>query len=317
MDGLSLWQRLFAWLRALLGRGPHAPDTAPAPTGPGEPEPQVDEDTPQAVAVSPRQLRVGVAQSVGRVRENNEDALFTWTFAASGDERTFWGGLFIVADGMGGHMHGEQASQHAVYTFAQEMLRRFFLPWLGDWEHAPPPALSTLDAALEQANLAVREHAQGGGTTLTAALVFRERLVLIHVGDSRAYLLTPEGHLQRLTTDHSVVARWVEQGELTPEEAAHHPQRNVLYQALGQETLAPDVVTERFPPGSVLLLCSDGLWDELPEERILQILQAYRQDPVVAAHVLVHEAERAGGRDNITAVVIQQVSSYTSVYPEA
>lgn len=271
--------------------------------------------TPLSLAVQPRQLRVGVAQSAGRLRHNNEDALFTWSFTAAGAEQAFWGGLFIVADGMGGHLHGEQASQFAVYTFAHALLKGFFLPWLKNWEQPPPDALPSLETALELANQAVREHAQGGGTTLTAALIWRERLLLIHVGDSRAYYLSPEGQLQVLTTDHSLVARWVAQGELTPEEAAQHPQRNMLYQALGQDTLAPDVSIEIFPAGGVLLLCSDGLWDELPQDRIAALLQAYRHDPVAAAQHLVREAEAAGGRDNITAVVIHQVSSYTSEHP--
>ncbi len=276
--------------------------------------PQEVSETPKAWAVYPPQLRVGVAQSAGRLRPNNEDALFTWTFASAGSHQAFWGGLFIVADGMGGHSHGELASQHAVYTFARALMQSFFLPWLEDWQQPPPEALPTLESALEKANRMVQATALGGGTTLTAALLWGERLVIIHVGDSRAYYLSPQGTFELLTMDHTVVARLVTQGDLTEEEAAYHPHRNMLYQALGQrEPLNPDIHTRTFPPGSVLLLCSDGLWDELPESRIADILKAHRGDPIQAAHILVSEAEQAGGHDNITAVVIQRVPSYTSV----
>ncbi len=277
-------------------------------------EPEETVATPKAWAVYPPQLRVGVAQSTGRLRPNNEDALLTWTFSSAGGERAFWGGLFIVADGMGGHIHGELASQQAVYAFARALLQSFFLPWFRDWDQPPPEALPTLEAALEHANEVVRSTAMGGGTTLTAALMWGERLIIIHVGDSRAYYLSPQGVLEVLTVDHTVVARLVERGDLTEEEASLHPHRNMLYQALGQtDPLNPDVHTRTFQPGATLLLCSDGLWDEVPEERIAAVLKAYRSDPVQAAHRLVAEAEEAGGRDNITVVVIQRVPSYTSV----
>lgn len=289
--------------------------TRPLPPGEGQSiEHQEATETPKSWAVYPPQLRVGVAQSTGRLRPNNEDALFTWTFAGAGGHQAFWGGLFIVADGMGGHSHGELASQFAVYTFAQALLQSFFLPWLQEWQQPPPDALPTLEAAIEHANRKVQAMALGGGTTLTAALLWGERLVIIHVGDSRAYYLSPKGAFELLTADHTLVARLVAQGDLTKEEAAYHPHRNMLYQALGQsEPLNPDVHTRTFPPGSVLLLCSDGLWDEVSENRIADILKSYRGDPIQAAHILVAEAEQAGGHDNITAVVIQRVPSYTSV----
>lgn len=288
------------------------------PLSPGSASPtslqQEPAKTPEARTVHPPQLRVGVAQSPGRLRPNNEDALFTWTFTGAGNHQAFWGGLFIVADGMGGHSHGELASQHAVYAFARTLLQTFFLPWLEEWQQPPPEALPTLEAALEHASRRVQATALGGGTTLTAALLWGERLVIIHVGDSRAYYLSPQGTLELLTMDHTVVAHLMARGDLTEEEAAYHPHRNTLYQALGQtEPLNPDIHTRTFPPGSVLLLCSDGLWDEVPESRIADILKSYGHDPVQAAHLLVAEAEQKGGHDNITAVVIQRVPSYTSV----
>ncbi len=317
----GFWKRLLT----LLHRGkmePASPPSEPAPppaeeaegekpTAPlplSTPEPTDETSTPATPLLYPPQFRVGVAQSRGRVRANNEDALLAWTLTAAGGERSVLGGLFIVADGMGGHLHGERASQAALYTFAYALHRHFFLPWLQNWEQPPPEALPNLEAALEQANQAVQVMAAGGGTTLTAALVWKERLVLIHVGDSRAYLLTPKGELRRISKDHSVVARLVEQGDLSAEEAAHHPQRNMLYQALGQPTpLNPHVHLDTLPPGGTLLLCSDGLWDEIPEARLAALLQAYRQDPIEAAQRLMAEAEMAGGHDNISVVVVYRL----------
>ncbi len=314
--------RLPHWLQRLLkglwpsreGEGTPVPAEPPGTeeaepaTAPLKPLPAEEAPTPHPLPLYPPQFRVGAAQSRGRVRPNNEDALLTWTFTAAGGEQPFLAGLFVVADGMGGHLHGERASQAAVYAFAQALHRSFFLPWLGNWTAPPPEALPTLEAALHAANEAVQREAQGGGTTLTAALVWGERLVLIHVGDSRAYLLTPEGELRLISRDHSLVARLVEQGDLTPQEALHHPQRNMLYQALGQPTpLDPYVHLDTLPPGSTLMLCSDGLWDEVPDERIAAILKAYRQEPVEAAYRLVAEAENAGGHDNITVVVVYRL----------
>jgi protein phosphatase len=141
------------------------------------------------------------------------------------------------------------------------------------------------------------------GTTLTAALVFGRRLYLAHVGDSRAYILA-EGKLEQVTTDHSYVRRLQEAGQLTAEEAASHPQRNVLYRAVGQgDELEIDISTRPLPKRGKLILCSDGLWGLVPEPLMQEILE---QDASLQHMVdtLVDFAIQAGGHDNITGVLV-------------
>lgn len=222
-------------------------------------------------------LRVGARTDVGRVRKGNEDS-----YTASEP-------LFAVADGMGGHQGGEVASSLALEVIGK-----------GD---------GTLEELVREANDAVyRRAAQdpglaGMGTTLTVLRADDEVLRLAHVGDSRAYLLRA-GKLQRLTKDHTVVERLVDEGRLTPEEAEIHPQRSILTRALGvDEALQVDQESIEPRAGDRLLLCSDGLTGMVDEDRIARILTE-NADPQAAADALVAAANEAGGQDNVTAVVI-------------
>ncbi len=311
MDVLRrFWQRLLGRTQA------EADETAPEATA-TEPQPQEKEtrplpewegSTPWKITGYTPHVLVGVAQSPGRVRPNNEDAFLAWPFAMAWEDEVHWGGLFVVADGMGGHLHGEQASRAAVLTFSRMVWQETLFPWLQRPNQPPEDLLQRLESALVHAHHAVRESAPGGGTTLTAALLWDRRIFLVHVGDSRAYLLSPEGQLRLLTEDHTWARKMAESG-VADEDVRQHPHRHMLYQALGQpEELDPQLsLDHRLEAGSVLLLCSDGLWEMLPDERIAQVLQAYRHQPNQAASVLVREAENAGGPDNITAVVVYQV----------
>lgn len=234
---------------------------------------------------------------VGLVRSNNEDS-----FVAQPEI-----GLFVVADGMGGHALGERASGIAARTVARHALEGLLPSLLADSNSdAERPLLKDImETAMNAANRAVFSGVpEGGGTTLTCALVFGEQAVLSHVGDSRAYIITPDG-FEQLTRDHSLVQRLQELGQLSAAEAAIHPQRNVLYRAVGQgEGLEVDVESRRLPPGSVLLLCSDGLWGLVPDDRI-QALIRQSPNPQSACEALVAAANAAGGPDNITAVMVQ------------
>jgi protein phosphatase len=235
-------------------------------------------------------LRSSSATDVGRVRTANQDRAFV------GD------GLFAVADGMGGHVGGETAAQTAIDAF-----RTTF---------AGHPSADGLADAVHQANHAVWETARaqtdlrGMGTTLTAlALVTvdgKEDLTVVNVGDSRAYLYQ-QGELSQLTADHSLVEEMVRSGELSAEEAAVHPQRHILTRALGIE---PDVEVDvwHVPPhaGDRILLCSDGLINEVGDDEIASILGQH-DDPDAAAQALVVQARDAGGSDNITVVVVDIV----------
>src|SRR5215213_5674339 len=211
--------------------------------------------------------------------------------------------LFAVADGVGGHQAGEVASQTSVET----LLREFTAG-----EHTT----EGLVAAAEAANQAVWQLAQGSrekrgmGTTLTALALVQEngeeQLALINVGDSRAYLLQ-HGDLIQLTEDHSLVEELVRDGKLTPAEAQVHPQRSIITRALGMEP-AIEVDSWEITPyaGDRILLCSDGLTNELSDERIASTLRQLA-DPQEAAHDLVRQARAAGGSDNITVVVVDVV----------
>ena len=227
-------------------------------------------------------ITAGVATDVGRVRAGNEDAFVVEP------------PLFAVADGMGGARAGEVASQLALATIT-EMQKA---------------GTSSLEDEVREANRIVfaragqDERYAGMGTTLTAVLASPETIHLAHVGDSRAYLMRG-GALRQLTRDHTLVERMVQAGEISPDEAEVHPHRNVLLRALGTEPkVEVDADDIGLLEGDRVLLCSDGLTTMVTEDQILAILAATGGKPQDAADRLVRAANRAGGIDNITAMVL-------------
>jgi serine/threonine protein phosphatase PrpC len=228
-------------------------------------------------------FRVGARTDVGKVREGNEDSYMARE------------PLFAVADGMGGHRGGEVASKLALDTLKKA----------ADRSQALPEVVKEANRVVHRKAAADRALA-GMGTTLTAILADGEHFRLAHVGDSRAYLVR-DGELQRITKDHTVVERMVEEGRITPEEAEIHPQRSILTRALGvEEEVQIDQATIEARPGDRVLLCSDGLTGMIGEDRILELL-AQHDDPQAASDVLVDAANEAGGVDNVTVVVIDVV----------
>jgi len=220
---------------------------------------------------------------IGRVRSHNEDSVLAQP------------PLFVVADGLGGHEAGEVASSIAVETVRDHAPRR--------------PDAKALGRAVRAANREVIRAAregygkQGMGTTMTAAIVERNRIAIAQVGDSRAYLLHA-GTLQRLTDDHSMVADMIRRGQLTEAEARYHPNRSVITRALGTDpNMAADTFDVEAAPGDRLLLASDGLTGMLEDGMIAEILATYRE-PSVAARALIDAANEAGGHDNISVVVV-------------
>lgn len=233
----------------------------------------------------------GSRTDIGCLRDHNEDSLVVTP------------PLFAVADGMGGHAAGEVASEIAVRVLSE------LAP-----EH---PDVEALGRAIEEANRAVIQAAregrgrQGMGTTMTAAMLEGERLVIAQVGDSRAYLLH-QGRLQQLTRDHSLMADMIEAGQLTPEEARTHPQRSVITRALGSDAhLHPDIYEINVETGDRLLICSDGLSGMIFDDQIENTLRRV-QDPQRCASQLVNEAIAAGGHDNVT-VIVADVTGYAEV----
>jgi serine/threonine protein phosphatase PrpC len=250
-------------------------------------------------------LEVGWATDVGAVRGHNEDAAFVMTSIRAGDDATPMFGFFGIADGMGGHRAGEVASSVAVSAVAHHVVSRFYLPALISHQRdgAEPTLSDVLVEAVKAANRAVSTEAPGGGTTLTCALVLGERAYIAHVGDSRAYIVGNKG-FEQVTHDHSLVDRLIELGELDREEAVNHPQRNVLYRAVGQSAaLEVDTHVRTVPPGCQLLLCSDGLWSELNDGEMLNLI-SNAPSLQAACDDLVAAANRAGGHDNSTVVLV-------------
>jgi len=255
---------------------------------------------------TPPQLLVGSAQSVGMQRDHNEDALFTLNavFADGRNDTPF--GIYIVADGMGGHQNGEVASATAARTVAEFLFTHLYASVLGTNTGGQIESLhEIMEEAVKVAQDSVIKNAPGGGTTLTVALVMGERVTLAHVGDSRAYFIHPDGRMRVITKDHSLVRRLIELGQINEEEAAVHPQRNVLYRALGQlEPFRPEVNTHLLPHPGYLLLCSDGLWGVLGDSEIFRIITK-NPNPSMACQQLVKAANAAGGPDNISVVLLQ------------
>ena len=271
------------------------------------PEPQPTKiPAPKPVLTRQRQaLTYGIASDVGIVRDNNEDACFgmQWHSITVDNRPDF--GLFIVADGMGGHLDGERASGVAVQTLASEMIDNIYVPLLKDFNAGSTPTiLEALVSASDKANRAVIKGVPGGGTTLSALAIVGNLAYLVHVGDSRAYLLH-EDKIEQLTTDHTLVQRLIEMKELTLEEAEHYPQKNVLYRAIGQnEQLKMERLIRTLPPGSNVLICTDGLWDMVEDDTIRRVT-AESNSPQEACDSLVRLANARGGTDNITVIVFK------------
>ncbi|MEA2434113.1 MAG: family protein phosphatase [Actinomycetota bacterium] len=230
-------------------------------------------------------VRVGARSDVGRVREANEDSYLI-------DEP-----LYVVADGMGGHLAGDVASDTAVKTIKSGA------------DASAPDGPDALIQLVRDANKKIWERSQsdaslrGMGTTTTLVLVEGEEAHLAHVGDSRAYLFR-DGDLSQITEDHTLVGRMVREGRLRPEEAERHPQRSIITRALGVDSdVDVDTITLRLQEGDRILINSDGLTSMLSEPQIRDVL-ASEPDPQRAADRLVELANEAGGEDNITVLIL-------------
>jgi len=235
-------------------------------------------------------MEINARTEVGLVREQNEDS-----FLICSDR-----GLLVVADGMGGHLAGEIASQMAVQVFNHR---------IGVIDGFMNPRDLLKNSALE-ANQEILRHAnshpgcEGMGTTLTAALVQHNRFFLVHVGDSRAYLIRP-GMIRRITADHSVVEELLRWGAISEEEALHHPYRNILTRALGTEaTVKLDLLEETFHHGDYLLLCTDGLTNLVTDQEIYDAVEG-SLSLQMTLDKLIELALSRGGYDNVTVVLTQ------------
>ena len=250
-------------------------------------------------------LCVAALRDIGRIRAVNQDSILAMISTLPRDSGDLLMGLFIVADGMGGHASGEVASRLAVSTVTRYILSTLVVPALsGDTTEALQPLVIS---AIEEANRAIWEHARSigsdMGTTCTVALMLGNTLYVGHVGDSRIYLHTSAG-LECITNDHSAVGRLIQLGQLEPSEARDHPLRSQLYRTVGQHPEVQVDFTYRTLTGvKHLLLCSDGLWSLLDEPVLLDVLD-HTIWPQDACRTLIAQANSAGGDDNISAVVV-------------
>jgi serine/threonine protein phosphatase PrpC len=240
------------------------------------------------------ELTVAARTDVGMIRSGNEDSFFA--------HATPQAGLFIVADGMGGHAAGEVASEMAVQIVARELSPIADLHGDG--------VRDKVSLALREANRAIFERTlaesdkQGMGTTASVLMLSGKRYLIGQVGDSRIYMLR-DGGLKQLTKDHSYVQEQVDAGLLTPEQARYHPYSNVITRCVGAgESIEPDTFAGEVKPGDVFLVASDGLTGMVDDRRLQQLLLS-RATARRVVDALIAEANYRGGLDNITAIVVQ------------
>ncbi|HEY43610.1 MAG TPA: serine/threonine-protein phosphatase [Anaerolineae bacterium] len=242
---------------------------------------------------------------MGLERSQDDDLSLIITGGVNGDKGLPDFGLFCVADGLGGYEHGSLASSIAIRTVARILMRGVFLRLLEiESIDESPPLDEMISDAFKAANQAVFELAQGGATTLTSALMLDDKIVIGHVGDTRAYLINAE-KIEALTIDHSLVQRLVESGTLSEEEALDSPHRSVLWNAMGKtEDPRVDISYHAIIPNTYLMLCSDGLWDVVEDEEMFQMVSKAR-DPQKVCDALVRTANDAGGPDNVSVILVR------------
>ncbi len=252
-------------------------------------------------------LRVGRLSDVGQVRQINEDSLLTLEVGRVHRSIGSPIGLYVVADGMGGHSAGDVASGLAIHALAQHATETL-LPNELDNRSGKFDIEAWLREAIAIANNTVHEQRQlagtNMGTTLVMAFIVNSVAHLANVGDSRAYLINAAG-IKQLTVDHSLVQRLVDLKQLTPEEARTDNRKNVIYKNLGDRPgVEPDISRISLEPGDQLLLCTDGLCGYVEDDRMLAIIRS-AHSPQEACRQLIDEANANGGPDNITAVIVQ------------
>ena len=272
-------------------------------------------------------ITVAARTDPGKVRELNEDTIYTQCFNTSDGTPQ---ALMVVCDGMGGHLGGELASRWAVEAVKTELMDLFAPPnarntvrlteaeisaALQPGEGKPTTMLPSSDLrrrveeAVIKANQVVYNYAKSkpaeaadAGTTLTLAVVSGDTAIIANVGDSRAYLMR-EDDLKQVTQDHSLVASLVAAGQIKPEEIFTHPQRNIIFRSLGlKQEVRPDIFEESLQPGDALMLCSDGLWEMIPNTRHI-VKTIKHNNPEDACDKLVVSANAGGGDDNISVIL--------------
>ncbi len=283
---------------------PKKPAEDLADTKPTAPITTLEDTVVEHTSVPRPALRVAARSDVGAVRTRNEDACLVFAAESGGHSPLEPIGLFIVADGMGGHENGHLASKKASRAAAHFVMEQIYLPILSGKTLEPDFIESEMETAVHAAHTAITQpQPSDSGTTLTMALLIGAQLYLSHVGDSRAYWLV-DNKLKAITNDHSLVQRLQDEGRLTAQEAQNYQYRNILLRALGQEdALEVDTYVYTLPSKGKLLMCSDGLCGLVDDARLQQFMRM-QLPPHLITENLVEAAMQAGGYDNITAVVV-------------
>ena len=264
---------------------------------------------PPMVSVPPLSFRIAARSDIGRVRRINQDMVAQAELPLATGQIAQ---LCLVADGMGGAKAGELASKIATEVMTAQLSRvaAQTAPDDASWQEALRAAAVAANSAVYRESKADPAH-QGMGTTLTVALIVGDRVHLASVGDTRAYLINARGvtvdnaSVAQLTSDHSLVARLVDIGQITAEQARTHPQRNLLYRSVGTDpTVEIDTRSEQIDAGDVILLCSDGLFGFVRDEEIARIA-IEEHAPDRACTTLIALANSRGGSDNISVVIIR------------
>ena len=247
-------------------------------------------------------MRTFSITDVGMVRQVNQDYVYV-TDRPLGILQN----LFVVADGMGGHQAGEYASKYTVEVLNRELA----LSEGEDIERCLVGAIKTANREIIK-EASRDEHLKGMGTTVVAATISNQMMYFANVGDSRLYLIN-QG-IQQLTKDHSLVEEMVRLGGIKPEEAKHHPDKNIITRAIGvKEDVEADIYEYRLKKGDVLLLCADGLCNLVEDEDMFDIVKGAR-DIVEAVLMLIEKANSNGGRDNIGVVMAEPLADEVSVW---
>ena len=240
-------------------------------------------------------IETAFASSIGRLRKSNQD--FVKVFKNKSDTT-----LAIVCDGMGGHQGGDVASTMAVSHLGHNFESTDFTD--------TNSAHKWIEVQLKSENETILKTADrfpdlnGMGTTIVLAFAFKDTALIAHLGDSRAYIYA-DGHFTQLTEDHSLVNELVKMGQITKEQAKHHPQKNIITQALGvSSTIDPEFRNVALNENDIILLCTDGLTNSLSDPQIQQILATKELSLKDRCNKLINEANRLGGGDNITVCLV-------------
>jgi PPM family protein phosphatase len=255
------------------------------------------------------QYVVGVVTDRGSERADNEDAVFCFQSSLATGNEILPFGLFVIADGLGGHEDGQLASSVTARVVAAQLLKNVYLSILEGraQDSGSVPINESLIEAVSSANRAIRQSTNGGGSTVIAVMILGRTAYIAHVGDSRAYIIDGAASTQ-VTHDHSLVARLIDLKQLSEAQAMTHPQRHILYKALGQvATPEPDVHSHTLNPGAHLVLCTDGLWTVVPKEDLAQQI-AQADDPQAACNELLKLALARGSDDNVSIVLLSSRS---------